>query len=100
MLAYPKRALQSASTSAMNFKPNTITAIQDPMQEELFSKIIHRIIIADIPHNSTDKLHFIRIFALLNQVPKHIAEDSAEIFMPRIGEKTAAVREHPNKFAD
>ena len=66
----------------------------------LNSKIIDRIVIADIADDFSNQFFVCRHFTALDHTAEVVTENASEIMMARIGEQGTAVREHADEGCD
>ena len=57
----------------------------------LLLEVVHCVVVANVLYNLANKIHFAGVFALLDDVAKHVAKDTSKVLVTSVGKETTAV---------
>ena len=66
---------------------------------QIKSKIPRRIVVADVLDHRADQFHIVRQQPVFHFLAEDVAENAAEVFVPRVGQERAAVGQHADEAA-
>ena len=58
---------------------------------KLLLEVVHCVVVANVLNNLANKLNFAGIFALLDDVAKHVAKDTSKVLVASVRKETTAV---------